>query len=135
MFYIISFSSEKSLKSWISYINLDILANMNLNKGRMTFTWEVNWTFKVYLDFNWKQLLRKKAQEKTSESHHNGNAWVFPSISHSMGKCNKIHHMKRTWEIGTHTFPKVWLLFSRRIPILWYTSSHRKCMSFPINFP
>ena len=46
-----------------------------------------------------------------------GNAWVFPSISHSTGKCNKTHHMERTWEIGTHIFPVVlWLLFSYSIP-------------------
>ena len=45
--------------------------------------------------------------------HYMGNAWVFPSISHSMKKSNKIHRMGRTWEIGTHTFPIVWVLFSR----------------------
>ena len=64
-----------------------------------------------------------------------GNAWVFPSISHSMRKCNKIHRMARTWEIGNHTFPIVWVLFSYLIPILWYISSYGKCMGFPINFP
>ena len=31
------------------------------------------------------------SQEKINESHHMENAWVFPSISHSMGKCNKTH--------------------------------------------
>ena len=36
-----------------------------------------------------------------------GNAWVYPSISHSTGKCNKTHCMGRTWEIGTHTLP-IW---------------------------
>ena len=41
-----------------------------------------------------------------------GNAWVSISISHSRGKCNKTHRMRRTWEIGTHTFPIVWVLFS-----------------------
>ena len=75
------------------------------------------------------------SQEKTNESHHMGNAWVFPSISHGMGKCNKTHRMGRTWEIGNHTFPIVWVLFSHLIPILWYTSSYGKCMGFPINFP
>ena len=67
--------------------------------------------------------------------HHMGNAWVFPSISHSTGKCNKTHCMRRTWEIGTHTFPIKWVLFSRSIPILWYTSLHGKYVGFPINFP
>ena len=51
-----------------------------------------------------------------------GNAWVFPSISHSMGKCNKPHRIVRTWEIGNHTFPIVRALFSYFILILWYTS-------------
>ena len=40
--------------------------------------------------------------------------------------------MRRTWEIGTHTFPIVWVLFSRLILILWYTSLHWKCVGFPI---
>ena len=40
-----------------------------------------------------------------------GNAWIFPSISHSTGKCNKTHGMGKVWEIGTHTFPIVWVLF------------------------
>ena len=37
--------------------------------------------------------------------HDIGNAWVFYSISHSIGKCNKIHRVGSVWEIGTHTFP------------------------------
>ena len=67
--------------------------------------------------------------------HHMGNAWVFPSISHSTGKCSKTYRMEKTWETGNHTFPIVWVLFSHSIPILWYTSSYGKCMGFPINFP
>ena len=66
--------------------------------------------------------------------HHMGNAWVFPSISHSTKKSNKTHRMGRTWEIGTHTFPIARVLFSRQIPILWYSSLHGKCMGFLINF-
>ena len=34
------------------------------------------------------------------------NTWVSPSISHSMGKCSKIHWIGRVWEIGTHFPPK-----------------------------
>ena len=34
-----------------------------------------------------------------------GNAWVFPSISSGMAKCNKTHYIGKAWEIGTHTFP------------------------------
>ena len=64
-----------------------------------------------------------------------GNAWVSPLISHSTGKCNKTHCTRRNWEIGTHTFPIVWVLFSYSISILWYTSSYGKCMGFLINFP
>ena len=48
--------------------------------------------------------------------HHVGNAWVSPSIFHSIGKCNKAHCMRRTWEISTHTCPIVWALFSIRFP-------------------
>ena len=40
-----------------------------------------------------------------------------------------------TVEIGTHTFPIVWVIFPHTIPILRYTSSYGKCMGFPINFP
>ena len=52
-----------------------------------------------------------------------------------MGKCNKIHGMGKVWEIDTHTFFIVWVLFSYSIPILWYTSLYGKCMGFSINFP
>ena len=52
-----------------------------------------------------------------------------------MGKCNKIHSMGKVWEIGTRTFPIVWVLFSHLIPSLWYTTAYEKCMGFPINFP
>ena len=44
------------------------------------------------------------------------NVWVSPSISHSMGKCNKT--LGKSWEIGNHTFPIVWVHFSDQIPIL-----------------
>ena len=40
-----------------------------------------------------------------------GNAWVSLYISHSTGKCNKTHGIGKVWEIGTHTFPIVWVLF------------------------
>ena len=52
----------------------------------------------------------------------------------SYGKCNKIHDMGKVWEIDTHTFPMVLVVFPHTIPILWYTSSHEKCMFFLINF-
>ena len=38
--------------------------------------------------------------EKINKYHRIGNACVFPSIYHNMGKC-----MGRIWEIGTHHFP------------------------------
>ena len=38
-----------------------------------------------------------------------------------LGKSYKTHHMWRIWEMGTHTFPMVWVLFSHNIHILWYT--------------
>ena len=65
--------------------------------------------------------------------HDMGNARVSPSISHSMGKCSKIHQTGRAWEIGVHFPPKVWVLFFHQIPILWYTLPYEKCMAFPIN--
>ena len=63
---------------------------------------------------------------------HMRNAWVSPSIYHSAGKCYKTLRMGWTWEIGTHTFSIVWVIFSHPIPILCYTSSYGKCMGFPI---
>ena len=49
--------------------------------------------------------------------HHLGNAWVSPLISHSIGKCRNIHRIGRAWEIVTHTFPKVWILYFHQITI------------------
>ena len=60
--------------------------------------------------------------------HHMGNACIFLLISRNIGKdiewgslgnwfpkiSFKTHCMWRTWEIGTHTFPIVWVLFSSR---------------------
>ena len=66
--------------------------------------------------------------------HHMENACIFPSISHCTGKCNKTYCVRRNWAVVTHIFPIVWVLFSRSIPILWYTLLHWKCMGFPINF-
>ena len=59
-----------------------------------------------------------------NKSHHMGNAWVFPSISHSTGKCNKAHCMRRNGKLLLIPFPIVWVLFPCLIPITWYTSSH-----------
>ena len=58
--------------------------------------------------------------------HHMGNACIFLLTSHNMPKPSngeslgnwfqeisyKSHCMWRTWEIGPHTFPIVWVLFS-----------------------
>ena len=67
--------------------------------------------------------------------HRIKNTWVSLSISHSTGRCNKTHRMRRTWKISAHNFPILQLHFFHQIPILWYTSSHGKCMCFLINFP
>ena len=45
-----------------------------------------------------------------------GNAWHFPSVSHSTGKRNKTYWYSY--------FFIVWVFFSYWILILWYTSSH-----------
>ena len=37
--------------------------------------------------------------------------------------------------IDSHTFPKVWVVLSHQISILWYTLSHGNGMSFTINVP
>ena len=44
-------------------------------------------------------------QEKINESHHMENAWDFPSISHSMGKCNKTHRMGEPGKLVIILFP------------------------------
>ena len=36
--------------------------------------------------------------------HHMGNAWVFSSISKSIGNDSKIHWIGKVWKIGFHTF-------------------------------
>ena len=64
-----------------------------------------------------------------------GRCRAFPSISHSTRKCNKTHHVEKTWEIGNQTFPIVWVPISQLIPILWYTWSYGKWMGSHINFP
>ena len=40
-----------------------------------------------------------------------GSTWVFPSISHSLGKFSKTYPKEGAWDINTHTFPKIWRLF------------------------
>ena len=42
--------------------------------------------------------------------YHMGNDWVFPSISHSLGKCSKTNTTGGTWDVGIHSIPKVWLI-------------------------
>ena len=56
----------------------------------------------------------------------------FPIVQEN---ATKIIAIWRTRVIGAHTFPILWTLFFQQIPILWYTSSHGKCMCFLINFP
>ena len=50
------------------------------------------------------------------EFPHIENTWVFSSISHSMGKGSKTHLMGQAWDIGSHTFSIVRLLFPVRFP-------------------
>ena len=47
---------------------------------------------------------------------HMGNALVFLLISQNAEKYNKTHCEERNWEIGTHTFPIVWMVFPIRFP-------------------
>ena len=60
------------------------------------------------------------------KSDHMGNTWVFPSVSHSIGKCSETHWIESAWEIGTHTLPKIWVLFFHQISILCCTLSRMK---------
>ena len=48
--------------------------------------------------------------------HHMRNAYVFPSISHSMEKCSRSCPKERTWDIDTHTSPKLRSLCSIKFP-------------------
>ena len=48
--------------------------------------------------------------------HHKANSFVFSLIFHNLGNwfpetSYKTHCMRRAWEIGTHTFPIVLVLF------------------------
>ena len=66
---------------------------------------------------------------------HTGNAWVSPSISHSMEKCSKTRLMRKTWDIDSHTSPKLWVLLFHQISMLWYTTSwivHGCSHEFPV---
>ena len=56
-----------------------------------------------------------------------GNTLVSPSVSHRLGKCNKIHCIRKIWEIGFYAVPILWILFSHPISIVRYTLSHEKC--------
>ena len=48
--------------------------------------------------------------------HDIGSEWVFSSISHSIGKDSETHQMRKAWEIGSHIFSIIWVLFSIRLP-------------------
>lgn len=47
--------------------------------------------FQKVANINWKKL---------TNFPHMKDAWVFPSISRSTGKCSKTNPMGRTWETG-----------------------------------
>ena len=49
-------------------------------------------------------------------------------------KDSKIYTTRETWDIDTHTFFEVRLLFFYHIPALWYSTSRQKCIGLPINF-
>ena len=67
--------------------------------------------------------------------YHMGNAWVSHQFLIVRENATKPFVWGWTWDIGTHTFPIVSVNFPHTISILRYTSSHRKCMAFPINSP
>ena len=47
----------------------------------------------------------------------------------------KTHCMRRTWKIGTHTFPIVWVLFSIRFPFYGILHCMENTWVFSSNFP
>ena len=59
---------------------------------------------------------------------HVKNAWVFPSVSHSMGKCSKIRPM--VWSCSLepllHQIPIIWAVhgFSNEFLVLWLNSAN-----------
>ena len=81
-----------------------------------------------------------------------GNACIFSSISHNMGKTTKpiewgkprklirgnilqnplyVENLGNWYSYFSHSMAA----FFHYIPILWYTSSHGKCTVFVIKFP
>ena len=63
--------------------------------------------------------------------------WEIHGFSHQFliaWKDSKIYTTRETWDIDTHTFFEVRLLFFYHIPALWYSTSRQKCIGFPIIF-
>ena len=56
-------------------------------------------------------------------------AWLFQSVSHSMGNCCKAHPMGENWKIDTHAFSQRLAIPSHKISNLWYSTSHEKSFS------
>ena len=67
--------------------------------------------------------------------HYIGNVQVFLSISNSIGKISKNHQIGKAWEISSHTFSIVWVLFSIRFPSCGKLHRMRNALVSPINFP
>ena len=83
-----------------------------------------------YHVISWNKF-KKASQKKISESHHMENTWISHQSHTGRENATKTYRMKSNWEIGTHIFPIKWVLFSHPTLILWYTSSHGKCVGFP----
>ena len=49
-----------------------------------------------------------------------GNAWLFQSISHSMGKCSKAHPIGEILNIDTNTFSQSMTFPFHKVFTLWY---------------
>ena len=49
-----------------------------------------------------------------------GNAWLFQSISHSMGKCSKAHTIGEILNLDTNTFSQSMTFPFRKVFTLWY---------------
>lgn len=91
----------------------DLTQNYSLVDGLLS---KINFIIEF---LSWKSMCQQAdiflghfLQEKINQCHQMGNAWIFPLISHSTGTSNKSHGMGKVWEINTHIFPIVWVLFS-----------------------
>ena len=124
----------ENLGNWYSYISHNMGAFFQLDSHSMVYlvTWEMH-VFSHQFPITWEKTVKPIVWGRTwkivthtflivcvifsirfpscGTLHQMGNAFVFSSISHNMGKDSQTHRMGETWKIITHTFPIVCVLF------------------------